>query len=129
MCYSRELFFVISQCGRESHKFAHPVSRISISFARLRTHVVIVVIPVLSVPYAGNSQFSSLHKGDVGRDREIKLGLYSLQSIVMLQSHRFVRQYAHYFFLYICLCVYVCMYIYLYVYKFHFFRICIYMYI
>jgi len=83
LLYARALFFFFSLyhnvVEEDSRMFAHPISRISLYllFRYLRTCSYCCLIPVLSVPYAGNSPFSSLHEGDVGTDREINLGLLS----------------------------------------------------
>lgn len=98
ICYSRResraLFHYISQCSRgslsslrtrylesfyTSLSFFFNFILFNSPFAQLRTHVVIVVSSLYCrFLNAGNSRFSSLHEGDVGRDREIKLGLYNL---------------------------------------------------
>jgi len=84
LLYARALFFFFFSLYHNvveegSRTFAHPISRISLYllFRYLRTCSYCCLIPVLSVPYAGNSPFSSLHEGDVGTDREINLGLLS----------------------------------------------------
>jgi len=79
------LFFIIYHNVVEglSHPCAPDISNLFIrfffSFVQLRTYVVIVVSSLYCrFLNAGNSRFSSLHEGDVGRDREIKLDLYNL---------------------------------------------------
>lgn len=73
------LFFIIYHNMVEglSHPCAPDIPNLStffFSFVQLRTHVVIVVSSLYCrFLNAGNSRFSSLHEGDVGRDREIKL--------------------------------------------------------
>jgi len=103
-----------------SRTFVHPISRISLYllFRYLRTCSYCCLIPVLSVPYAGNSPFSSLHEGDVGTDREINLGLLSRYDLCFALIRTIIRLYL-FFYVYtyisarayvrgVCVCACVC---------------------